>query len=309
MKKLIYIFAVIIFSLNAFAQLPYKMSYQAVIRNASNALVTNQIVGMRITILRGSSSGTAVYVETQAPATNSNGLVSIEIGGGTIVSGNFSAINWANGPFFVKTEIAPGGGTNYSITSESQLLSVPYAFYAATAGNISGGGSFAHYIGEQFGGGVIFHLWKDNAGIEHGLIADITDLSNPQSFTWSDVNSTLIGPNAQSTWDGSGNTNAIVTQSGHTSSVASLCLSSTSGGQNDWYLPSLDELSLLWRNRFNVNKTLSTLIGASALPLEAFYWSSTEYDPNFALSLFFKDGSVNNYSKAFTISARAIRAF
>jgi len=83
------------------------MSYQAVIRDNSNALVTNQMVGMQISILQGSANGAAVYAETQAPTTNANGLVSLEIGGGNLVSGNFASINWANGPYFIKTETDP----------------------------------------------------------------------------------------------------------------------------------------------------------------------------------------------------------
>ncbi len=130
MKRIITIFAAILMTACVFAQSPNKMSYQAVIRNTSNALVTNSAVGMRISILQTTPSGTAVYVETQAPTTNANGLASIEIGGGTVVSGNFSTIDWANGPYFVKTETDPAGGTSYSITGTSQLLSVPYALHA-----------------------------------------------------------------------------------------------------------------------------------------------------------------------------------
>ncbi|MFN5307511.1 MAG: hypothetical protein ACK5CV_10155, partial [Bacteroidota bacterium] len=118
-----------------YGQAPSKMSYQAVIRNSSNTLVSNQPVGMRISILQGSASGTAVYVETQTPTTSDNGLVSIEIGGGTVVSGTFATINWANGPYFIKTETDANGGSNYSITGTSQLLSVPYAMYAERSGN------------------------------------------------------------------------------------------------------------------------------------------------------------------------------
>ncbi len=113
------------------------MSYQAVIRNSSNGLVTNSAVGMRISILQTTPSGTAVYIETQTPITNANGLASIEIGGGTVVSGNFSSINWANGPYFVKTETDPTGGTSYSIMGTSQLLSVPYALYAKSAETVA----------------------------------------------------------------------------------------------------------------------------------------------------------------------------
>lgn len=113
-----------------FAQAPQKMSYQAVLRNANNDLITNTTVGMRISILQGSTSGISVYVETQNPTTNANGLVSLEIGSGTPVTGTFATINWANGPFYIKTETAPSGGTNYTITGTNQLLSVPYALYA-----------------------------------------------------------------------------------------------------------------------------------------------------------------------------------
>jgi len=120
------------------AQSPEKMSYQAVIRNNSDQLVINQSVGMQISILQGSTSGTAMYVETLTPTTNANGLVSIEIGGGTAVSGNFSTIDWANGPYFIKTETDPAGGTNYTITGISQLLSVPYAFHSKTAESVTG---------------------------------------------------------------------------------------------------------------------------------------------------------------------------
>jgi hypothetical protein len=90
---------------------------------------------MQISILQGSANGTAVYVETQTPTTNTNGLVSLEVGGGTVLSGNFSTIDWANGPYFIKTETDPAGGTNYTITGTSQLLSVPYAMYAAASGS------------------------------------------------------------------------------------------------------------------------------------------------------------------------------
>ena len=124
--------------ISGLAQSPEKMSYQAVVRDASDNLVTNQSVGMQISILQGSAGGTAVYVETQTPTTNTNGLVTIEIGSGTVVTGDFTTIDWTNGPYFIKTETDPTGGTTYTITGTSQLLSVPYALHAKTAESVTG---------------------------------------------------------------------------------------------------------------------------------------------------------------------------
>lgn len=134
MKKLITLLALLV-SLPFFAQAPQKMSYQSVIRNSSDALVAFSNIRMRISILQGSATGTPVYVETQVTDTNANGLASIEIGAGTVVSGTFSSINWGNNTYFIKTETDPTGGTNYTITGTSQLLSVPYALYAQSSGN------------------------------------------------------------------------------------------------------------------------------------------------------------------------------
>mgnify|MGYP001002958349 CR=1 FL=1 len=135
MRKIFTLIAAVLFTASVFAQSPQKMSYQAVIRNSSNALVTNTQIGMEINIRQGSPTGTVVYTETQTPTTNANGLVSIEIGGGA----GFSTINWANGPYFIetKTAIVPPL-TTYTITGTSQLLTVPYALHAKTAETVTG---------------------------------------------------------------------------------------------------------------------------------------------------------------------------
>jgi hypothetical protein len=138
MKRIISITAALLITLCSWAQSPEKLSYQSVIRNAGNDLVVSTGVGMQISILQGSVSGAAVYVETQTPSTNINGLVSIEIGTGTVVSGAFNLIDWSTGPYFIKTETDPAGGTTYTITGTSQLMSVPYALYAKTSGNGAG---------------------------------------------------------------------------------------------------------------------------------------------------------------------------
>jgi hypothetical protein len=237
------------------------------------------------------------------------GQVNLVIGTGTATTGSFSTINWGTGNYYLGIELNTGSG--YVAMGTTQLLSVPYALHAKTAESLVGGGSgtggFTHYIGEEFGGGVVFHLWKDASGVEHGLIVDKTDLSTSQ--VWSNIDQTLIGPSAQSSWDGLSNSNAIVGQAGHTSSASALCLNSTNGGQSDWYLPSIDELSLLWHSRFNVNKSLSAIIGATILPMSAYYWSSTETDYNDAWDFLFSPGNASGYFKDDTTYVRAVRAF
>ena len=416
MKKFYSLITVLLLAIDLLAQAPQKMSYQAVIRNASNNLVVNQSVGIRISIIQGTIFGASLYVETHTASTNANGLVSIEIGSGNILNGNFNTIDWANGPYFIKTETDPTGGSNYTIVGTNQLLSVPYALHAKTAESISGGLSetdplfnssvakninsndtarwnnklnsytetdptfnnsiarnitandttrwnnklssyteldptfnnsiaknisssdtsswnnkqpkliagnnitisgntisatntgFIHYIGEYFGGGVIFHLWKDSTGAEHGLIVEKTNLSTSQ--VWSNISS-LIGISAQSSWDGLNNSIAIVNQPGHTSSAAKLCLDLVSGGQNDWYLPSIDELSLMWHNRFAINKTLSTINGASPIPQQFNgYWSSTEHQSGIMSWDFISDeGRIMAHGKSNQLPVRAIRSF
>ena len=116
---------------SVFSQAPQKMSYQAVLRNSNDSLLISTPVGMRISLVQSSPSGTVVFSETQTVTTNANGLVSLQIGMGTAVSGTFTGIDWAAGPYYVKTETDLSGGTNYTITSSNELLSVPYALFSA----------------------------------------------------------------------------------------------------------------------------------------------------------------------------------
>jgi uncharacterized protein (TIGR02145 family) len=128
---LIIALAHLLISSSIFAQAPQKMSYQAVIRNSNDSLLISTSVGMRISLLQSSPTGTVVYSEIQTATTNANGLVSLQIGMGTAVSGTFASIDWAAGPYYVKTETDLSGGTNYTIISSNEILSVPYALFSA----------------------------------------------------------------------------------------------------------------------------------------------------------------------------------
>ena len=304
MKKLYTLLALVV-TLIAAAQAPQGFNYQATVRNSAGALITNQNVLFKFNIMLNSQTSLPVYSETHQAPTDDLGQVNIVIGTGTPTIGTFSNINWANGTYYLGIEL--NTGSSYVAMGTTQLLSVPYALYANTAGSTTGSsGGFTHYIGEAFGGGVIFHLWKDALGVEHGLIVDKTDLSTSQA--WSNIDQTLIGATAQSSWDGLSNSNAIVAQAGHTNSAAALCLNSSNGGQNDWYLPSVQELNMLWNNYYTVARSLTQISGATQLSPTSSYWSSTE-DGNDAWGFNFYTGDAYYASKNGTYYVRAVRAF
>ena len=449
MKRILTIVGALVIAFGAMAQAPERMTYQAVVRDAQNEIVANQGVSVEVSITQTTVSGTVVFEERHSPSTNANGLFTISLGTGTPLSGSLGSIDWSQGPYFLNSNIDPTGGSSYSIQASTQLVSVPYAMYAESAGSIedievylqnntsfdtavtnivnnlgisnpvvggsvvndsliltlndgttinaglaqgpqgpagadgqdgaqgpqglpgpqgqagadgqdgaqgpqgvagpqgatgpqgltgpqgpqgpagadgqdgaqgpqgvagpqglpgpqgpAGTGGFTHYLGEEFGGGVIFHLWRDAQGVEHGLIVDKIDLST--GAIWSNLAGSA---SAQSTWDGLGNSNAIVGQSGHTTSAAALCLNSTNSGQNDWYLPSIDELSLLWHCRFNVNKSLSAIGGATELSFLNSYWTSSEYNNSYSSLFRFFDGYSGISTKGTQYPVRAIRQF
>jgi uncharacterized protein (TIGR02145 family) len=121
-----------------FGQAPDLISYQAIIRNSNNELVSNVSVGMRISILRGSAADVLLYQEEHSEKTNLNGLVYLNIGSGAPLFGTMSGIDWSNGPFYVKSETDPTGGKNYTLVVVSRLLSVPFSIYAKSAEKVTG---------------------------------------------------------------------------------------------------------------------------------------------------------------------------
>ena len=133
MNRVFTVLSAVLLSISIGAQAPQSFSYQAVVRGANNAFVVNKQVGVRVSILHGSEFGASIYVESHTPTTNANGLVSLSIGLGKIINGTFSSLDWSKGPYFVKTETDVEGGVNYQLTSLSELMSVPYALYAANS--------------------------------------------------------------------------------------------------------------------------------------------------------------------------------
>lgn len=177
MKGIYYILITII-SINSFGQLPQKMNYQMVVTNINNQILSNQNVGIKISVLQGSISGNAVYAETHALSTNNDGLVNFDIGAGTVILGNFSTIDWMNGPYFLKSETDPIGGNNYSITATSELLSTPYTLFAGNGfGKTSLIGDTLFYGNGQFI--LIPGISSANPPIHPGSACNLTGILNP----------------------------------------------------------------------------------------------------------------------------------
>ena len=174
MKKLIYLSLVLVLcSQGILAQAPEKFNYQAVIRNSSGELVTDQDVGIKVSILDETSSGSVLYSEEHAVSTNAYGQVALEIGNGTLDSGDFSTIDWGVNDKFLKLEVDIEGGTSYIPIGTSQMLSVPYALYAnvATTAELLGTegvystSSDTLFVVKDHSGNVVFAVFPDGAQV------------------------------------------------------------------------------------------------------------------------------------------------
>ena len=132
MKKLFTLLALAI-TLIVSAQAPQGFNYQATVRNSAGALITNQNVLFKFNIMLNSQTSLPIYSETHFAPTDDLGQVNLTIGLGTPTTGMFSAINWANGTYYLGIELNTGSG--YVAMGTTQLLSVPFALYANTAGN------------------------------------------------------------------------------------------------------------------------------------------------------------------------------
>jgi len=143
MKKIFSFVILNCFLIVAFAQAPQGFNYQAVARNSSGIALVSQPIGLQISLLQGTASGTIVYTETHAVTSNNLGLVNLVVGNGTVVTGTFNTINWAAGPYFIEVSMDITGGTTYLLMGTQQLMSVPYALYAENSGSGAAGATGA----------------------------------------------------------------------------------------------------------------------------------------------------------------------
>ena len=132
MKTLYSILLLMLISTLAYSQAPEAFNYQAVIRNSAGDILANSQVAVQVSMLQDTETGTAVYVERFNPTTNDYGLIALKLGMGDVQSGTFNTIDWGAHPYYIKIEVDPNNGTAFTSMGTSQLLSVPYALYAAS---------------------------------------------------------------------------------------------------------------------------------------------------------------------------------
>ncbi len=118
------------------AQSPLSFKYQAVARDITGAILVNQNVSFRISILQASITGTKVYTETHDTITSKLGLVNLEIGNGNVEDGDFTSIEWDSDSYYLQVEMDDLGGSNYQMLGASQILAVPYALFSNTADSL-----------------------------------------------------------------------------------------------------------------------------------------------------------------------------
>jgi hypothetical protein len=170
------------------------------------------------------------------------------------------------------------------------------------------------YVADE--GGVIAHRWlsttaggyPETGSFENYLVVDTTDLSLSASWATSNVNIS----SSQSTFNGLTNTSNLITAgsgSGITAGTAAvLCNSSTNNGKTDWYLPAIDELNVIFNNRWAISQALSVVSGATNFGFDR-YWSSTQSGSTTAWYLSFNSSSIASDTKGNAFFVRAIRKF
>mgnify|MGYP006285463229 CR=1 FL=1 len=302
-------------------------NYQAVVSD-SDGQPFEGTVGIRISILQPSADGDVVYSERHTKETE-NGFVSFRVGEGEqVYTGEFDTINWSDGPSFIRTEIAPGGGYSYSMSSTSELVSVPLAMYARSAESIDNAFMEAdpvfsksvaslitaedtlrwndlskkdrYQIGDMHEGGMIFYV---EPGGENGLIVSLADIA--ADVNWGTMDQVT---GAGSNYDGSMNTSEITSATGAGDYAAYYCDTLVLNGYDDWYLPAPDEMYLLYRSGYMLNKILEQDGDEHTVGITAGkYWTSGER--NGTEAYLFLNGHLDVAGKDQSGKVRAIRAF
>lgn len=271
------IVAISVHVLNAQVAPPNGFNYTAVARDAQNNALINRAIAIQFSIVQSSPTGTVVYREGHTTTTGADGTFNLVIGYGTPQTAIFSTINWSNDAYYLKVGMDANGGSNFVDLGTTQLISVPYALYARSAGSANSGQNigYVHHIGELYGGGVVCYVFKDTGGVEHGMVLALSDQSNGAIWGLDSLSPVIINQNLLAI-DGATNSNFVISHGGLPNEAVGLCHNYHGGGYNDWYLPSVGELLTILNNLYQIQRTLNVAPAASPLAnaSTANYWSS-----------------------------------
>ncbi len=280
--------------------------YNTLVMSNSKILLKNTLLGVKVSIHKGSEKGEIIYAEVQQAKTNVKGNLQIEIGVSYVISGKYANFDPTGGPYFIRLDIDPKGGTDYNINITRPFVN--------TAKGIQSNYKFAignkviqkRYVGEIWGGGIIFHLNKDSLGNDHGLIASLHDLS--KNARWGLNGIDFFGFKNASV--GKENTKAMITNGAEPGTASQLCNKYSHDGFKDWYLPAIKEMILLYEVRGIIDEILDKDKSDKTKGLEnKQYWTSTGYSASTSWFFSFYNGGATNYGKNFVFNVRAIRAF
>jgi len=142
MKKVIlFLFVSLAFTNSMSAQVPQGIPYQSIIRNSAGAILSNQPISLRFSIIDSIATGIILYRETISTSTNALGMVTVNIGQGIPVTGTFAAINWGHNYKFIQMEVDINGTSNYTHLGTTQMMSVPFALFSNSSGELKQSGS------------------------------------------------------------------------------------------------------------------------------------------------------------------------
>jgi hypothetical protein len=245
MKKLLTLL-MLCTTLFSFAQVPEKISYQVVVKTVNNKIVANAQVGVRISILQTTTAGTTVYIETKNTLTNAKGFVTIEVGEGTVVSGDLTKLDWSADKYFIKTEIDPKGGNDYSIISPVQLLSLPHLIRKKTKAN-------AKYIVNTFYPELGGYVIEGSSDGKHGVVVAMQDQGVSNWYKVSD----LLSNTANFDENGS--------------------------KFRDWRLPTKQELNLIYLSKSSIGNFTKNAYWSSTEIYKTYAWIQFFYFGNRAI--------------------------